>query len=551
VVAHSGEAALAVVKENPAIDLVLMDVDLGAGWDGTETAERILAVHDLPVVFLSGHTEPEVVEKTERVTSYGYVVKNSNIAVLDASIKMAFKLFDARTALQNTEARQRTLLENSPEVITVIDPDGGIKYTSPNVEKWFGWSPDDEPDRNRWERVHPDDVESSREVFQAVLRGETAVGTGRFRYLCKDGSYKFVEIRVTNRLGDPLIGGLLMSYHDITATKVVEDDLVRQRNLLQSVIDSVSGNIFAKDSDGRYRAINATGARKNGSTVEQMLGKTNFEVLPREKAEEYEKSDVVVLSTGQPVEEEEKVVIDGQEKYFLVRKSLWRDEDGRTLGVIGVSNDVTDWVQAKRRIEGLLTEKELMLREVHHRVKNNMASVAGLLALQASESTDATVVSALEDARSRVTAMMVLYDKLYRGDDFELVPLKDFLASLVDEVAVHSPHGGVTFEARIDDFPLGLHKVQTVGIIVNELLTNALKYAFPGAATGRIVVTAQCVGQTVTVVVQDNGAGIPPSHPGHGFGLRLVTMLSESLDGTVRFENDHGTKVVLEFPGEG
>ena len=94
--ARSGEDAVQIVDEDPGIDLILMDIDLGKNRiDGTVAAERILSEHDLPVVFLSGHTEPEIVEKTENITSYGYIVKNSGFTVLDTSIKMALKLFEA------------------------------------------------------------------------------------------------------------------------------------------------------------------------------------------------------------------------------------------------------------------------------------------------------------------------------------------------------------------------------------------------------------------------------------------------------------------------
>jgi DNA-binding NtrC family response regulator len=93
---NTGEKAAALTKDNIDIDLILMDIDLGKGIDGTQTAEIILKEKDIPVVFLSGHTELETVEKTEKITSYGYVVKNSSITVLDASIKMAFKLFDEK-----------------------------------------------------------------------------------------------------------------------------------------------------------------------------------------------------------------------------------------------------------------------------------------------------------------------------------------------------------------------------------------------------------------------------------------------------------------------
>ena len=92
----TGEKAIETIKTSSGIDLVLMDINLGDGIDGTEAAEIILKDHDIPIVFVSSHSEREVVEKTEKITSYGYVVKNSSITVLDASIKMAFKLFNAK-----------------------------------------------------------------------------------------------------------------------------------------------------------------------------------------------------------------------------------------------------------------------------------------------------------------------------------------------------------------------------------------------------------------------------------------------------------------------
>lgn len=100
--AESGEQAVALASLDPRIDLVLMDIDLGRGMDGTVAARNILACRDIPIVFLSSHTEPGVVEKTEGITSYGYVVKNSGDTVLLASLKMAFRLFDAnRTLYEN------------------------------------------------------------------------------------------------------------------------------------------------------------------------------------------------------------------------------------------------------------------------------------------------------------------------------------------------------------------------------------------------------------------------------------------------------------------
>ncbi len=126
VTTSSGEKAIGIMQADPAIDLVLMDIDLGSGLDGTETAAMILAGHNLPIVFLSSHAEPEIVEKTEKITSYGYVVKNSNITVLDASIKMAFKLFKARETLMESEALYSHLMENSIDAVYLLSETGKV-----------------------------------------------------------------------------------------------------------------------------------------------------------------------------------------------------------------------------------------------------------------------------------------------------------------------------------------------------------------------------------------------------------------------------------------
>lgn len=131
--AQSGEQAVKTVTADPDIDLVLMDIDLGAGINGTEAAARILSHRDLPLIFLSSHTEPEYVQLTERITSYGYIVKNTGTTVLDASIKMAFRLFESRLrekeheeALRKDRERNQALLDAIPDLMFVFDRDGVI-----------------------------------------------------------------------------------------------------------------------------------------------------------------------------------------------------------------------------------------------------------------------------------------------------------------------------------------------------------------------------------------------------------------------------------------
>ncbi len=276
----------------------------------------------------------------------------------------------------------KSLIESSPDPIFAKDHEGryivmneaGARLTRVTVADMLGHTD---------EELFDDAVAHSYLATDAEVRVRGTVSFEETLASVDGREHHILTHKAPWRDASGAVIGIVGLGRDVTDAKDAADELVRQRNLLQTIIDSVSGNIFAKDLEGRYRAINAAGAQKNGYQAAQMIGKTNFELLPRTQAEDYQKSDDWVLSTGQTVEEEERVVAGGLERFFLIRKSLWRDEQGRTLGVIGVSNDITDRVHAQKRIESLLHEKEIVLREVHHRIKNNMATVAGLLTLQA------------------------------------------------------------------------------------------------------------------------------------------------------------------------
>lgn len=208
-------------------------------------------------------------------------------------------------------------------------------------------------------------------------------------------------------------------------------------------------------------------------------------------------------------------------------------------------------MDAEERIKGLLAEKELLLQEVHHRIKNNMNTMIGLLSLQARKMGNPTAAGALMEARSRLRSMGVLYDKLYRSENLNEVSMKDYLLSLINDIAGIFPDSeSLKIETRIDDFVLPVRVVSPLGIIVNELLTNAMKYAFTDRDECIIAVTAQFRDNHVTLVFEDNGNGIPESvdiHTSGGFGLMLVGMLVEQLNGSIRIERNRGTAFILEF----
>ena len=232
-------------------------------------------------------------------------------------------------------------------------------------------------------------------------------------------------------------------------------------------------------------------------------------------------------------------------------KIMVRDEMGNPVRLCGTHEDIDDKKKTRDRIDSLLAEKELLLKEVHHRIKNNMNTISGLLSLQENATAEATAKAALRDAATRIKSMVILYDKLYRSSDYTEMSIRDYLSVLTDEVIANFPNCAMVEVTKdIQDFSLDAKRVQIIGILVNELLTNSMKYAFKGREKGLITVSGSNAHGVVTISIQDDGVGVPGSldfKNSTGFGLQLVQALTQQLDGRIRIERGSGVKVFLEF----
>ena len=163
------------------------------------------------------------------------------------------------------------------------------------------------------------------------------------------------------------------------------------------------------------------------------------------------------------------------------------DNEGRIVGTFNVSRDITSRKIADSRIRSLLEEKEMILKEVHHRIKNNLNTVMAYLSLQQEKLKEPSTIQIFEDTQSRIMIIMMLYDKLYRSSDFQSIAVKEYLPALIDEILKNfSSSTSIKREIEVGDFELSAKFLQPLGIIINELLTNIMKYAFTGRTDGTI-----------------------------------------------------------------
>ena len=292
VTSGSGEGAVACMREPGTVDLVLMDIDLGEGMDGTEAAGVILAEYDVPIIFVSSHSEREIVEKTEKITSYGYVVKGSSITVLDAAIKMAFKLFEAKQNDQRKEAilretleKYNQLFENAGVGIAYYSVDGVVimynRVASRNMKgvpaDFIGKSlhdlfPKDKADLylERVRKAALSDVPATYENIVPAAIGERFFSSTFSRVL--DASGKVMGIQVAST--------------DLTERKKAEDTLAENNEINRVVIDTSREGFWMVGNDGRIVDANKAYCTMSGYSKEELLSMSISEVVENEKPEE-------------------------------------------------------------------------------------------------------------------------------------------------------------------------------------------------------------------------------------------------------------------------
>ena len=263
--------------------------------------------------------------------------------------------------------------------------------------------------------------------------------------------------------------------------------------------------------------------------------------------------DAPVFESGEPSRTiEEVTTAGGQVRQMLCFRFLFNDAAGRRL-LGGVSVDITEQKAAERALSEALAAKDVLLREVHHRVKNNLQTVSSLLNMQAELLPDLAARHALRDAQRRVHSMALIHEQMYGDKDMDEVDFGEYARRLVrdlfDSFGVQA--GRVRLRFALDPVSLAMDQMIPCGLILNELITNSLKYAFPGERAGEILVSLRCEeGGTVTIAVADNGVGLPPDLGGkrsESLGMRIVDILTRQLGGSLVQQSANGVSSTVTF----
>jgi two-component sensor histidine kinase len=223
-------------------------------------------------------------------------------------------------------------------------------------------------------------------------------------------------------------------------------------------------------------------------------------------------------------------------------------------GVVIAYNDISERKRVEEKLKNLLTEKEILLAEVHHRVKNNLQVVASLLNLQAEGIDDKRVLAVLEESRNRIQSMTLVHEQLYRSHEYAHIDLCEYVDQLVSTLFNMYEVGPDQIQFNLDakDVNLDLERAIPCGLLLNELITNSLKYAFPQGMRGHIKIKIKPSEEHLMLEFSDNGVGLPKHidfHNTHSLGLQLIYLLTtHDLHGTITLDRRKGTMYRIDIP---
>jgi PAS domain S-box-containing protein len=405
-------------------------------------------------------------------------------------------------------------------------------------------------------------------LFSFVIASDANRLYKHLKTVVEDDNMETLELKLKSRKGREFHGLLKSipwreaegnclcrsSLMDITEKKLTEEALAESEDRYRAIFDQARDGIVLMDFDtGSIVNCNAEFERQTGRKLEKLRTMKIWDLRPQDHVEaakrkfselrtegEAESSDLGFLRLDGDI-----MPIDFISKAITIRGERC---------ILGITRDITERKRAEEVLRKAHDERGVLLREIHHRVKNNLAVISGLLAMQSKHVKEKKYRDMFEDAQQRIKSISKIHKRLYQTDDMASIPMRSYLNGLAQDL--FSVYGKAGKKTKLildvsDDLRLGLDNAIPCALIINELLSNSLKYAFPNKRKGEIRVSLHGVGKNgYELAVSDNGMGLPEGlefGKTDTLGLHLVTILSGQLKGKISLDSKHGTEFLIKF----
>ena len=485
--------------------------------------------------------------------------------------------------LSKSEERFRILVEQAADGIFMGDPVGNFIGVNTRGLEMTGYSKEELLKMNMGDLFTEEEKKRNPLRYDLLKEGKIVINE---RVLSrKDGSLCYVEMH-TKMMPDKTYQSI---FRDVTERKKSELDLKESEEKYRLIFEYSPVGLLSFDKKGVILACNDNFVKIIGSSREKLIG-LNMLNLP-------DKEIVAVVQkalNGSPALYEGVYSSVTAEKETPARCLFAPVSIGGNIGGVGIIEDITerkliedrikkineeleelvkkrtfelentnvdlqkeiaDRIKAEEYIKHQLAEREILLKEIHHRVKNNMQIIISILNLQASFIKNKKIVSILQDSQNRVKAMALIHEKLYQTKDFSNINFSEYITNLLKYLftSYQSPEQQIEYKINIESFAMEIDTIISLGLVTNELVSNSFKYAFAGEVNCMIDISLKKLDdKTLVMMIKDNGKGLPPGFDykhTESLGLQLVCLLTEQIQGKLEVDSsDKGTMFSIIFP---
>jgi PAS domain S-box-containing protein len=533
----------------------------GRDYRGVEVLAALRAIPDSPWFLVAKVDTEEIYAAVRRrgwitalFVSVLILTASLGLWIIRRDLRLKFyrSRYQAEIERNFINRRYEAITRHANDMILLSEEDGRIIEANENALRAYGYSLEEILRLNIRDLREP----QTRPAVDAALRKILAEGSDRYEavHVRKDGTLFPAEISISvfDLQGKKYFVAI---YRDITERLENERAIRDSEQKFRTLFESSGDAILIHDFEGRILDVNRALCDRLGYDRDEMMAMTSNELEAPEIAGLFDDKIREVRDKKRIFFESAQINRKGARIPVHIS---WRviDYEGGPA-IISTARNITDQKKTENALKKALAEKEVLLREINHRVKNNMAVVSSLLSLQAARVSDPEAKRALQESRERIRTMGLIHEKLYRSSDFARVDFSEYLRDVAAQV-MRSYQGDserIRLQTSIQPVPVDLDQAIPCGLIVTELVSNAMKHAFPGGRAGTIRIEFwSSDGGGLALVVANDGAPLPGDfdlRTSASLGMQIVAILAEQLGGTLQVlrGNGAGFRISLE-PGE-
>jgi PAS domain S-box-containing protein len=467
-------------------------------------------------------------------------------------------------ALKQSEEKFKSIYTQSPIGIQLYDVNGNIKDANIACLELLGVSSiDNIRDFNLFKHSHMSDDEKARLLSGKVLRHESSINFDNVKKIyplktSKSGIMYIDTLIVPIGYEESPFKGYLVHVQDITERKLADKKLHDSEFKLRQVTDNMRDMITHLDTNGTILYASPSHKYNLGYGIDSLIGRNAMEFIHPDDIALVKNEIKELMNRGRNNSSK------GFTEFRFLTSSgeyIWLEstgntifgENGNVLGAIINTRDITERKIVDDRLKASLNEKEILLKEIHHRVKNNLQIVSSLLDLQSMSLKERGRVEMYKESQNRIRTMALIHEKLYKSRDLSRIDFEDYVKSLASDLyrAYNANTKDINLYVNVDKVLITIDTAIPCGLIINELVSNSLKYAFPHGK-GEISISLKSNGNGHVLTVKDNGIGMPDNFDANNttsLGLQLVNTLTEQLKGHIELKKENGTEFKITFTG--